>query len=213
MSTNKAQTKKERLLEAAGQVFVEKGFREATVAEICDIAEANVASVSYYFGSKEALYKEAWRHSLTESLRAYPIDGGVPPGAPAEERLRGHLCSLIRRFSDDRNIDFHIARMEMINPTGLLREVMESELLPMRRQTVALVRELLGPDATERQVNHCEAIVASMCIHPVMMQRLARQDKGGQMPPIIDDAEAFADRVVRFALAGIRAERAEGSRQ
>ena len=213
MSTSKAQTKKERLLEAAGRVFVEKAFRDATVAEICDLAGANIASVNYYFGGKEALYKETWRHSLTESLKAYPIDGGVPASAPAEERLRGQLVSLIRRFSDEKSIDFLIARMEMVNPSGLLEEVMASELGPVRRQTLALVRELLGPDATEQQVNHCEVSIASMCIHPVMMQRLARQDKGRQMPVIIDDMEAFADQVVRFALAGIRAERAEGSRK
>ena len=145
MSTSKAQTKKERLLEAAGRVFVEKAFRDATVAEICDLAGANIASVNYYFGGKEALYKETWRHSLTESLKAYPIDGGVPASAPAEERLRGQLVSLIRRFSDEKSIDFLIARMEMVNPTGLLEEVMASELGPVRRQTLALVRELLGP--------------------------------------------------------------------
>lgn len=76
MSMRKSITKKEKLLTAAGDVFVEKGFRDATVAEICDRAEASISAVNYHFGSKEALYQEAWRHSFAESLKNYPMDGG-----------------------------------------------------------------------------------------------------------------------------------------
>ena len=50
--------KRERLLETALEVFARKGFHDATVAEICKKARANVASINYYFGGKEALYAE-----------------------------------------------------------------------------------------------------------------------------------------------------------
>src|SRR5438552_12326711 len=48
-----------RLLEVAGQVFAEKGFDGATVREICQRADANIAAVNYYFRDKEKLYIEA----------------------------------------------------------------------------------------------------------------------------------------------------------
>ena len=35
-----------RLLEAAGEVFAEHGFRAATVQEICRRADANIAAVN-----------------------------------------------------------------------------------------------------------------------------------------------------------------------
>ena len=41
------QTTKDRLLAAACTVFSEKGFREATVADICETAEANIAACQY----------------------------------------------------------------------------------------------------------------------------------------------------------------------
>lgn len=197
----------------ASDIFAEKGFRDTTVAEICARAEANIAAVNYHFGSKEALYKESWRHSFNESLKAYPVDGGVLETAPAEERLRGQISSMIQRITDENNKDFFIAQMEMANPTGLLQEVMKIELVPMRQRTLALVRELLGPEVTEQNVHYCEINITSMCIHPMVMQRIAKQTKDKVLPTVmVEDNKAFADHVVKFALAGINAIRNKGNK-
>lgn len=212
MQRKRSGTAKEKLLAVAGDVFIEKGFRDATVAEICARAGANISAVNYHFGSKEALYQEAWRHSFAESLRNYPLDGGVSVIASAEERLRGLLTAMIRRIADENNKDFFIAQMELMNPTGLLQEVMQTELIPMRQQTLALVRDLLGPQASEQQVQNCEISIISMCVHPMVMQRIAKRAGNKGMPVIIGDVDAFADHVVRFALAGIDAIRAKGSK-
>jgi len=47
---------KERLLRAASKVFAQRGYREATIAEICHKAGSNVAAVNYHFGGKDAVY-------------------------------------------------------------------------------------------------------------------------------------------------------------
>mgnify|MGYP000950566058 CR=1 FL=1 len=212
MTRKKSEAKKEKLLTVAGDVFIEKGFRDATVAEICSRAEANISAVNYHFGSKEALYQEAWRHSFTESIKAYPMDGGISETAIAEERLRGQMTALILRIADENNKDFFIAQMEMVNPTGLLKEVMQSELIPMRERTLAVVRELLGPQATEQEVAFCEISIISMCIHPMILKRLAQRDQDRNLPGLIEDVNAFADHVVTFALAGINAMRSKGNK-
>ncbi len=208
MTTGKSKEKKQRLLAAAGDVFMEKGFRDATVAEICARAKANVSAVNYHFGSKETLYQETWRHSLTESLKTYPIDGGVSASAPAEERLRGQLAALILRIADERNREFYIAQTELINSTGLLQEVMQAEMIPIRQQTLAVVRELLGPQATEQEIEFCEITITSMCIHPMILRRIAQRPHGQGLPGPIDDIPAFVDHVAAFSLAGLKALRA-----
>ena len=79
---------RKRVLTAACAVFVEKGFRDATIAEICDRAGTNTASVNYHFRDKESLYVEVWRHTAQRAHALYPCDGNVPEDAPAEDRLR-----------------------------------------------------------------------------------------------------------------------------
>lgn len=203
MAHERPPTTREKILTAASDLFMEKGFRDTTVAEICRRADANISAVNYHFGSKEALYQEAWRHSFAQSVKAHPHDGGVADNAPAEERLAGRLRALIERIADENNRDFFISQMEFTNPTGLLAEVMKTELIPQRERNLALMRELLGPEATEQQVMFCETCVIGMCLNPMLMRRVRQRGNSAELPPLIDDLEAFAGHVIRFALAGI----------
>jgi hypothetical protein len=82
----------------------------------------------------------------------------------------------------------------------------------LREKTLSVVRELLGPGATDQQVHYCEISIISMCVHPMVMQRIAKRTRDKEMPAIIEDIKAFADHVVKFALAGINAIRSEGSK-
>lgn len=204
MTSKKSIVAKEKLLAVASDVFMEKGFRDATTAEICRRAGANIAAVNYHFGSKEALYREAWRQSFAESILAHPQDGGIPPDAPAEQRLRGQITALMKRVADPENREFVISQMELINPTGLLEEVMRSALLPLHEKTLAVVRELLGPEAEEQQVVCCEICILSMCLHPILIQRITQRTKKSQAPLLIDDLDTFTDHIILFALTGIQ---------
>ena len=200
---------RQRVLESAVNVFAQQGFRDATIHEICQRADANIAAVNYYFGSKEALYAEAWRKAFIDNVAAHPPDGGVPSGAPPEERLRGRVRALVHSFADEDNQAFLIAHREMASPTRLLIEVKRECLAPLHEMTARLVRELLGPAPTEQQARFCEISVMSQCVDIMRrrhMHRLASPPEGA--PPVIDDVDAYVEHVFRFALAGIRAVRA-----
>ena len=89
---------RERILEAAGELFAEGGFRGATVRNICDRAGANVSAIKYHFGAKEELYSEVLRHWHEFAIRKYPPLLGVGENAPPMEQLRAFIRSLLFRL-------------------------------------------------------------------------------------------------------------------
>jgi len=197
---------RQNLLTAASEIFADKGYRDATIAEICERAGTNIAAVNYHFGSKQTLYIEAWRHSFSESIKAHPPSGGVGDDAPPEERLRGQVTAILRRMADGNNREFWFMQREMANPTGLLEEVLREEIRPLQQRTAALVRELLGTLVSGQEAKFCEISIISQCMNPVVAGRGRKERNSGQDdPPEIDDMEAYADHVVNFSLAGIRA--------
>ena len=199
---------KERLLQSASEIFAEKGYRDATVAEICERAGANIAAVNYYFGSKEALYVETWRLSFQRSLEKYPPDGGVPANAPAEQRFRGRINSIIRRFSDPQSHEFDIMHKELANPTGLLTQVQQQTIEPLRQGLASVIRELLGEKATEQQVLLCQMSIRAQCFDKLFRERLRKtirqgEDKAVTLAESIS-VDTLVEHVTRFSLAGIR---------
>ncbi|MBP8303483.1 MAG: CerR family C-terminal domain-containing protein [Phycisphaerae bacterium] len=202
-----AKETRRRLLAAAAEVFAEKGFWEATHAEICRKAKANTAAVNYHFGTKECLYVEAWRHSFEESIRAHPPDGGVPPNAPVEERLRGAVLAMMHRIVDPNHHEIEIMHKEMANPTGLLTEVLAQAVEPMRQRLRAIVREVLGRGVSDRQVSFCEMSLMGQCFGPMLhlrRSRMASETTGPPGPPVVFGVEELADHILRFSLAGMR---------
>jgi AcrR family transcriptional regulator len=203
-----------KLLAAASAIFAEKGYRDATIAEICERAGANIAAVNYHFRNKQNLYIETWRHCFSESIEAHPPDGGVRADAPPEERLRGQVRALLQRISDEGDREFLIVQKERANPTGLLHEVMRRELQPLHERMEKVVRGFLGPYASDTEVEFCGMSIISQCIDPIAA---TRPHKGGRQargaPPRIDDIEAYSNHVVNFSLAGMRAIREEAERE
>lgn len=198
-----ARTRK-NLLRAASEVFAEKGYRDATIAEICERAGANIAAVNYHFGNKETLYRETWRQCFRNSIAAYPPDGGVDPKAPPEHRLAGQITALLRRTSDTRRKEFPITLKELASPTGLLESVMHEEMRPLRTRIMSVLREILGPGRSDMAIRFCTVSILSQCVMPGLINIVEKPPTGEDTESLrIDDIEAYARHVVAFSLAGM----------
>jgi AcrR family transcriptional regulator len=205
----KSEKTRNRLLTAASRIFSEKGFQESTIAEICEQAETNIASVNYHFRDKETLYLESWRFAFNKELSLYPPNGGIRTDAPAEQRLAGRIRSLINRVADDNSYSFAIINKEMAQPTRLLSDIMEKEINPQRLQMIGLLKECLGQAASDQQIQYCHTSIMGQCFHLLRLKHMQNARHFRSPASDLGDSKAFAEHIVQFSLAGIQAIRSQ----
>lgn len=87
---------RQQLLEAAGQVFAEKGFERATGKEICERAGTNTAAVNYYFGGMEGLYAAVLQEACSRLVPFEAAAAAVASKAEARDKLEAMLGLGIR---------------------------------------------------------------------------------------------------------------------
>ena len=191
-----------RILRAALQVFGEKGYRDATHAEICHRAGVNTAAINYHFGSKDGLYQATWDEATARADALYPADGGVDRSAPPEARLLGMVRAFLRRRADEKQLGHlhNIRMMELVNPTGLLEKAMAVSHEKTRASFHKVIFELLGPAATQTDLEMCEMSVMSQCILAYKKRRK------GTWAFEADAVDRLAAHIMRFSLAGIAAQ-------
>jgi AcrR family transcriptional regulator len=194
------------LLEAAGEVFAEKGFAKATVRAICDRAGANVAAINYYFGNKQGLYREAIKHWSEISRQKYPPDFGLGAKPTAEQRLEAFIRSFLFRILDKSRPGWHgkLMTREMVEPTEALDELVESAYRPMNQLLRHIVRELGGGRLSQPEVRLCARSIMGQCLYYRHARSIiARLDPAEKFEPA--DVERLATHVTRFSLAAIKA--------
>lgn len=200
----KSEKTRNRLLISASRIFAEKGYQEATIAEICEQAKTNIASVNYHFRDKETLYLESWRFAFNRELALYPPDAGITDDTPPEQQLAIRIKSLINRVADDNSFSFAIIHKEMAQPTRLLADILEKEINPQRMQMFVLLEKCLGQAASEQQIRYCHASIMGQCFQLLRLKHMQPARQYRNHPNNLGDTKAFAEHVVQFSLAGIR---------
>src|SRR5579864_6719380 len=114
---------RQRLIDAAGPIFAEKGCEAASVREICHEAGANVSAVSYYFRSKEQMYVETVRFAYLSCSRQVPMPAWTPE-TPARQRLRDFIQTFLIRVVEHPGPPWHSLLMwrEAAQPTAACEE-------------------------------------------------------------------------------------------
>jgi TetR/AcrR family transcriptional regulator, regulator of cefoperazone and chloramphenicol sensitivity len=200
---------RQRILDAACVEFGEKGYHDATHAAICTRAGANIAAINYHFGSKEALYRAVWEQAFQLAEELYPLDGGVAPDAPPEDRLAALLHALIHRHSDQDRLDyFHDIRMrEMFNPTGLLDDLIHHWITETQHYLQGVLHEMLGENATREDVVLCElSIIAPILLGTDPMKHHKMAERNLPPPPwayISEHPEQLLEHSQTFIMAGL----------
>jgi AcrR family transcriptional regulator len=90
---------REDLLDGAKRCLVEKGFARTTARDIVRASGANLASIGYHYGSKDALLAQAYVALMEEQAERFDWEAGAADTAPGSpERIRKVLRTVVESF-------------------------------------------------------------------------------------------------------------------
>lgn len=110
-----------QILEAATELFAERGFYGASVRDITGQAGASVNAISYHFGSKEGLYREIVGQLASDQLALAERVLSTPACSPEEfaVRLEVFFTELLDCYLENRDTIRIIYReFELLLPHG-----------------------------------------------------------------------------------------------
>lgn len=197
---------KERVFLAAVRVFAAKGYKGATVRDICrEAGGANLNAINYYFGGKEKLYQAILEILFTEGDRRIRERLAEAGDVTPEERLRLLLEVSCRMFFSGGEVNAAFMRlwlMELANPSPFLGDMVERHTRPQIEDMLDMVSALVGA-AAPREVL-LDAMVS--ILGPMVYQALVWPAIRPLFPDhadMADDWPRLVEHLHRFALAGI----------
>ncbi len=196
---------RQRLLQAATMLFADRGYKNTSVRDICDLAGANPAAINYHFRDKLGLYKEVigMVADAMDRAKQEALDAGQ--GGTPEEHLRDYIRHMVRRvMGEEKNWLVDLIGREMAQPSPAFGLIVEKGILPSGQRVAQLVSEVSGLPAADSRTQFCAGMVHAQCFFfsggkPVLKH----------LDPKLEFTTEYIDEIARqiaeFSLAGIRA--------
>jgi AcrR family transcriptional regulator len=190
-----------RILDAAQQLFLEKGFRSTSIDEIAEVAPASKPTIYAHFPGKEALFTAVVGRTISELT---DFEGFTPQGRTIQDKLTDLAREIVERFIAD-TLDLTRATIaEARRFPELSRNVHDaardraasavSQILDDATQRVA--RSPHGPFSGKRRL-----ATARIFIELMMLPMLMRALMGEELKDLRKELPSFLRERVSFFLA------------
>jgi len=191
---------RERILQAADQMFGELGFDAAATRLIAERSGVNKALIHYHFNSKEALFErvlDRYYERLAETMRAAfsPGSAGSPEGG-LRDRLARLLDTYLDFLRDNRNFGRIVQREAAGGPH---MERIREQMVPLFELGTAAVKAAYpatreGALAAEQLLTSFYGMIISYFTYSGVLERLLGAD------PLSDASFAARKRHLRRML-------------
>jgi TetR/AcrR family transcriptional regulator, regulator of cefoperazone and chloramphenicol sensitivity len=201
---------KERLFWGALRVFAAKGYKGATVRDICrEAGGANLNAVQYYFGGKDKLYQAVLEVLFTEGDRQFRERMQAGMDLKPEEQLRLLLevfCQVLFAYEEISDMFMRLWAMELANPTPFLGDMVERHSRPQILAVFELMAALIGRDAPQDVLFKCMVSVLGPAVYQALVWPTVHR-LFPEHPPMKEHWQQLADHLYRFSMAGLAAVR------
>lgn len=200
---------RDRLLDAAEDLFAENGFEGTSVREITALAECNVAAVNYHFRGKENLYIEMFRHRMqrVRDIRLASIAKVMSDDAAnvsLEELLGAFASAFLEPFLDQSSGRrfMRLSLREMLDP-HLPREMFYTETIEPVMSAMSGALTKLYPQLNEKEAMMSIQSIVAQLLHSMCTRHIIAGSGRAALP--LADLHNAIDHIVAFSAAGIRA--------
>jgi len=217
-SPNALETR-DRILDAAEELFADQGFRNVPLRKITQEAGVNLAAVNYHFGSKDELVREVLTRIINpinarrlELLDAAESECGDDP-VPVEgilEAMHRPLVDQLKGSGHDSPVYLKLAGRCLSEPTENFSEAIGEIFKEVVERFIA---------ATAHSLPHLEEEDIFWRMHlsmGAMIQALTGEEKLAMISQgrvQATDPEDTLQRLIEFTAAGLRAERTKPKRK
>ena len=178
----------ERILDAAQQLFLEKGFRSASIDDISEMAPASKPTIYAHFPGKEALFAAVVARTINGLT---DFEGFTPAGRTIQEKLSNLGVEIVERFIE---VSRNVHDAARVRAAGAV-----SQLLNETTQKVA--RSPKGPFSPRRSV-----ATAQMFMDLILLPMLMRSLMGEELKDLRKELPTFLRERVTFFLAACEAD-------
>ncbi len=150
--------RRNRVLDAAEELFSQKGFYGVTMRQVADLAEVDVALPNYYFESKRGLFDAVFfrRAEVLNRARGDGIDRVVAAAAPerprVEDILRAFIAPVLEaQASSDPGWVNYCRLVAQVNSSAVWAEMMSTHFDSLIEKLISALRTAL-PHAKDREL-------------------------------------------------------------
>ena len=192
---------REKLLEVAGPIFSDRGYRTTTIREICAGAGANVAAINYHFGDKLGLYTEVLQQSV-RAAQLIAVQNTLDQNTPPEDILRALIRARLRSINGKDLPDWHsrLLAHELAQPTPALRQLVDKVARPIFKRLQELIGGMIGLPANDGKTRLCAISVVGQVFAYVLPGPLL-SEIWPELKMTPEQVERIADHIADFSLS------------
>lgn len=189
-------TRKEQILQAALEVFSEKGYHKAKIEDIAQCAGIGKGTVYEYFSSKEQLFQAMLKEGVAQLNEALILE------LKNQDTIKGKLTTFVRK-----NVEMFVHHRPLariaIMETAIIGDDFRRWLIEMHNDRIQLIEEIIIEGVKLGKIRTVNTKIAA---------RLFYGGLGVLMSPFMDlditsdNSQVLIDEVVGYFLQGINKE-------
>ena len=192
-------------------MFAERGFDGATLREITEAARANLASVNYYFRSKDELIRSTLEAALKPIVAArlsalVACEQAYPNRLPPIEKLAEALVRPMAELSSGENRDRLLLLLQVRTISPTTNSIVVDHFRPLHERFINLLQKVLP------HLSRAELAFRYDCARGAALQILVDLAPAAKLvvspadrATTLDQQDMQLDGLVQFVAAGLRA--------